>query len=277
MTNQKTRRDENFPVGSLLIPRHLRADVHAYYRFARLADDIADSSDLSPEDKKTRLFTMRSALEGNGQVSDKHANETDAALSLRAQLTHRGLSLTLASDLLEAFLWDSDNNPCRTWADLINYCQYSACPVGRFLMMLHGETSGIPESDALCSALQILNHVQDASDDWTKLQRVYVPTDWMNADGIAMHELGGSMARPELRAVLNRILDNTDTLIATAATLPRVIRHRGLAAEATICISLARRLSHRLRRTDPIKTSVSLSGLDWGLAGGRGLLRLLRP
>lgn len=277
MTSQKTRRDENFPVGSLLIPRRLRGDVHAYYRFARLADDIADSPTVSPEEKKSQLGVMQTALTGNVQDDSQYLDEQNAAQSLGINLTKRGLNLTVASDLLEAFLWDADNKPCRTWADLINYCQYSACPVGRFLMTLHGEDAGIRESDALCSALQILNHVQDASDDWTSLQRVYIPTDWMSAVGVSTHALGESKASPEMRTVLNRVLDNTDILIATATALPRLIKHRGLAAEATICVSLAQRLSRRLRQNDPIGQSVSLSGLDWSLASARGLLRLLKP
>ncbi|MBT5566828.1 MAG: squalene/phytoene synthase family protein [Rhodospirillaceae bacterium] len=277
MTSQKTKRAENFPVGSLLIPRHLRADVHAYYGFARLADDIADSPALSPDEKKSRLRAMKDALEENHRVLGEYSEEQNAAQRLGAHLTQRGLGLTLATDLLEAFLWDADNNPCRTWADLINYCQYSACPVGRFLMAIHGETAGETESDALCSALQILNHVQDASDDWAALQRVYIPKDWMSTAGVSTSGLSESRSSKELRAVLNRVLDNTDRLINTAAALPRLIQTRGLAAEATICVSLAKRLSHRLRQSDPIEESVSLSGLDWGLAGGRGLLRLLRP
>ncbi|MGB1876680.1 MAG: squalene/phytoene synthase family protein [Rhodospirillaceae bacterium] len=276
MTKQKIRRDENFPVGSLLIPRRLRATVHAYYRFARLADDIADSPDLTPETKKDRLFAMKSALARAELKDSENSEEMAAALSLGNHLTQRGLDLSLASGLLEAFLWDADNNPCRTWADLINYCQYSACPVGRFLLALHEEKNGVPESDALCCALQALNHVQDSSKDWQTLQRVYIPTDWIGGAGETIDGLGRETISPEMRTVLDRVLDNTDALIASASNLPNLIHHRGLAAEATICVALAKRLSRRLRRNNPISNTVSLTPLDWAYAVTRGLIRLLR-
>ncbi|MDG2244014.1 MAG: squalene/phytoene synthase family protein [Rhodospirillaceae bacterium] len=277
MNKQKTKRDENFLVGSPLIPRRLRATVHAYYMFARYADDIADSPDLTRETKKNRLSAMKSALAGVEPRDSNHAEDIAAARTLGTQLTERGLDLSLASDLLEAFLWDADNNPCRTWADLINYCQYSACPVGRFLLALHEEKTDTPESDTLCSALQILNHVQDASRDWQTLQRVYMPTDWIEGVGEKVDGLGRETASPELRTVYNRVLDNTDVLIASASKLPNLIRNRGLAAEATICVALAKRLSSRLRRIDPIGNTVSLTAFDWAYAATTGLARLLRP
>lgn len=79
-----------------------------------------------------------------------------------------------------------------------------------------------------------------------------------------------------MRTVLDRVLDNTDALIASASNLPNLIHHRGLAAEATICVALAKRLSRRLRRNNPISNTVSLTPLDWAYAVTRGLIRLLR-
>lgn len=276
MTNQKTRHDENFPVGSLLIPPDLRADVHAYYRYARIADDIADSPDIDATEKIARLDALDSAVRGNGGNIALSGEEQEAVENLCHRMAERSLDQRLATDLLEAFRQDAANTPCRTWAELINYCQFSACPVGRFLLSLHGEQDGLAESDALCSVLQILNHVQDASEDWLALQRVYIPSDWMNADATSTDDLNAPTISPGLRLTFNRLLENTDMLLETAAPLPSLIKRRGLAAEAAICIALARRLSHRLKREDPIARKVSLSALDWMYAAGAGFLRFIK-
>lgn len=276
MTNQKTRRDENFPVGSLLIPPDLRADVHAYYRFARIADDIADSPDIEAAQKIARLDALDNTVRGNTENTILSDQENEAAENLGHRLRQRSLASSLATDLLDAFRQDAENTPCRTWADLINYCQFSACPVGRFLLSLHGEQDGRTESDALSSALQILNHIQDASKDWLALQRVYIPSDWMSADAASTDDLNASIITPGLRLTFNRLLENTDALLETAAPLPSLIKRRGLAAEAAICIALAKRLSRRLKREDPIAKKVSLSAIDWMYATGAGLLRLIK-
>lgn len=277
MANKKTRRDENFPVGSLLISPEFRADVHAYYQFARIADDIADSVEITSTDKTTRLNALeRIVREGlPDQILSKAEN--DAALSLSARFTERNLPTNLATDLLEAFRQDAANMPCRTWADLINYCQFSACPVGRFLLALHSEEYGSAESDALSSALQILNHIQDAKDDWSSLNRIYIPSDWMKAEGVTPDDLTKSSISPGLRRTIDRLLENTETLIERAVPLPKLIKRRGLAAEAMICITLAQRLSRRLKLEDLIAKKVSLSFIDWVMAASAGLLRLVKP
>jgi len=276
MANQKTRRDENFPVGSLLIPPELRADVHAYYRYARIADDIADSPDIDAPEKIARLDALDSAVCGIGENTLLGDEEHEAAENLRLSVAKRSLAPSLATDLLEAFRQDAANTPCRTWADLINYCRFSACPVGRFLLSLHDEQEGLAESDALCSVLQILNHMQDASEDWLTLQRSYIPSDWMNANETSTDDLNAPAISSGLRLTFNRLLENTDRLLETATPLPRLIKRRGLAAEAAICIALARRLSRRLKQEDPIARKVSLSAIDWIYATGAGLLRLIK-
>jgi farnesyl-diphosphate farnesyltransferase len=277
MADQKTRRDENFPVGSLLIPLDLRADVHAYYKYARIADDIADSPDTDATEKITRLDALGAALRGNNDNLALNDEEQEAVKNLRHCMVKRSLDPSLATDLLEAFRQDATNTPCRTWADLINYCQFSACPVGRFLLSLHDEQDGRAESDALCSALQILNHIQDASEDWIALKRVYMPSDWMNADATSCNDLNAPTVSSGLRLTFDRLLENTDKLLETASPLPRLIKRRGLAIEATLCIALARRLSRRLKRQDPIARKVSLSAMDWVYAGSAGFLRLIKP
>ncbi|HSK39266.1 MAG TPA: squalene/phytoene synthase family protein, partial [Arenibaculum sp.] len=162
-TARKDASGENFPVASRLLPRHLRPHVEAYYGFVRLADDIADDPDLDTDVKLGHLDALERALmrgEGN-------AAYLAPALQLRASFALNGLPDSYARHLLQAFRRDSRNERCRTWGDLMVYCRYSAVPVGRYLLALHGEgPHATAASDALCVALQILNHLQDAHDDW---------------------------------------------------------------------------------------------------------------
>lgn len=277
MTRQKSRRDENFPVGSLLIPPHLRADVHAYYEFARAADDIADSPDIDPVEKITRLDAMEQVLTGGPTPTDMISADHEVAATLALRFQANGLPMNVATDLLVAFRIDAKNETCRSWADLIDYCRFSACPVGRFLLALHGEESGHIESDALCTALQLLNHVQDAKEDWLNLKRIYIPTDWIDKAGISAQALAEKDTNPALKGLVNRMIENTDEVIQRARPLTQQLKHRSLAGEAQVCITLAQKLTRRLRQHDPIASKVKLSTFDWLTAGTRGLVRVLRP
>ena len=144
----KGRGGENFPVGSWLIRRDLRPHVHAFYRFARNADDIADNPELTPEDKLRRLDRMADILEG------APGGDSPAALAMRASLAETRTTAQHCHDLLKAFRLDAVKSRYRDWDDLMAYCRYSAAPVGRQLLDLHGEfREAWPPSDALCARL----------------------------------------------------------------------------------------------------------------------------
>lgn len=277
MARQKSRRDENFPVGSLLIAPHLRADVHAYYNFARTADDIADSSNLAAQEKTSRLNALDETLTSGSAPAAMSAADKEIAIELLSRFQSKELPMSLAADLLIAFRKDAENHTCRTWAELIDYCRFSACPVGRFLLTLHGEDAGLAESDALCTALQILNHIQDARDDWANIKRVYIPMDWLSAADLEPDALLAPTTNSALAEILQRMLRNTELIIDQAQPLPKMIRNRGLAAEADFCLTLARRLCMRLKHGDPVAARIQLSAFDWLAAGTRGLARVLRP
>ena len=129
----KGRGDENFPVGSWLIRRDLRAHVHAFYRFARAADDVADHPTLAPEVKFELMDGLEATLLGR-------TDRDPAALPLREQLADRALSPQHALDLLTAFRLDVTKRRYRNWDELMHYCRYSAMPVGRFVLEVHGES-----------------------------------------------------------------------------------------------------------------------------------------
>lgn len=262
----KTRHSENFPVGSWLIAKPLRGDVHTYYNFARLADDVADTPDLEPGQKLQVLNALETALRTGDASPDLEAEAWVVAHDLGRRLLARNLDFALASDLLIAFRRDSENRHCRTWDDLIDYCRWSACPVGRFLLALHGEIGPEDKSDSLCTALQILNHLQDIRKDQASLGRCYLPQDWRDELGIMESDLVAATATAPLRSLLDRILDRVTSLLVHARTLPAALENRRLALETRLVLNLAGRLLHRLRHNDPMSGKVKLTPLDWGIA-----------
>ncbi len=264
----KGRGDENFPVGSFLIRKDLRPHVHAFYRFARNADDIADNPDLSADDKVRRLDRMGEILDG------APGDDSPAATAMRRSLAETRVTAQHCHDVLRAFRLDATKLRYRDWDDLMEYCRYSASPVGRQLLDLHRESRDTwPPSDALCCALQVLNHLQDCAEDYRDLDRIYLPLDLMGEAGITVEALAAPAESAGLRQVIDRLLDSTDRLIVTARGLPGRVAARGLRWESATIVGLAVRLSRRLRRGDPLASRVALSKSDFAAALVTGIVR----
>jgi hydroxysqualene synthase len=253
----KDRGDENFPVASALISARLRPHVHAFYAFARNADDIADSPVLAADDKVARLDVMEDVLVG------RRAAGSPSATALRASLAETGVTERHSLDLLIAFRRDATKLRYADWDELQDYCRYSAMPVGRHVLDLHGESRETwAGSDALCTSLQVLNHLQDCRKDLMDLDRCYLPLDLLTAHGVAVEDVRGAAATPGLRRVLDALLDRCEALNADAPMLPRRTRDRRLRLETAVIVGLARRLASRLRRGDPVATRVKLAKAD---------------
>lgn len=262
--------DENFPVGSFLIAPRLRPHVAVYYDFARAIDDIADNPVLPAEEKIARLDAMDQALIGlHGQDDPAFAK----ALNLRQSLLQTGVAFAHARDLVIAFKQDAVKNRYQSWDELIDYCNHSAAPVGRYLLELHGEDdSAFEYSDALCNALQVINHLQDCSDDYRDMNRVYLPTGWLEAAGAKVEDLTAGKASPALRSVIDQCLSETKLLMKEAAKLPRHLVSRRLCLESSIIIRVAHNLIDELQRRDPTAGRVKLSRLRYGLCAIAGTL-----
>jgi squalene synthase HpnC len=264
--------DENFPVGSFLLPAHLRPHVACYYAFARAIDDIADNPDLPPQEKIDRLDGFAEAL-ATGQGGPAYAK----ALTLRASMLETGVPFRHGTDLTIAFKQDAVKGRYRDWEDLMGYCNNSASPVGRYLIDLHGEGRHCyPASDALCNALQVLNHLQDCQKDYRALDRVYLPEPWLVEAGGAVTELEGRASTPALRKVIDRCLDHTAELVRQARPLPDLFRSRRFAMEAAFIWRIADRLLIELRRRDPVAERVQLTKGQFAAAGLWGALLVLR-
>jgi squalene synthase HpnC len=264
----KGRDDENFPVGSWLIRRALRPHVHAFYRFAREADDIADNPALAAADKVRRLARMGAILDGAPGA------ESPAALAMRASLAETGVTAQHCHDVLRAFTLDATKGRYRDWDDLMGYCRYSATPVGRHVLDLHGESrDSWASSDPLCDALQVLNHLQDCAEDYRALDRVYLPEQDLAACGSGIADLTQPRASPGLRRVIDRLLDGTEALIDKARGLPAAVRSPGLRRETAVIVTLAERLARRLRAGDPLAGRVKLTRGDFAASMLLGLWR----
>jgi squalene synthase HpnC len=244
---------ENFPVGSALIRPDLRTHVHALYAFARAADDISDHPLLDAPEKVRRLDKFRVTL------TDPGNSEIPSAVGLRNSLKQCGVTPQHALDLLTAFKRDATQLRYRDWDDLIDYCTYSAAPVGRHVLALHGVgQSAWPASDALCNALQIINHVQDCADDYRELDRVYLPADIMRNHGTNASELSNAESTEGLGATLQEILDRVEPMLKLARTLPRQVPDIRLKCEVSVICVLAERLVALLRKRDPLCDDVKL-------------------
>jgi squalene synthase HpnC len=269
----KGHRDENFPVASLLIRRQHRPAILAFYEFVRTADDIADHPHLSADEKLKRLDWLEASLVGKDDAESE-------AVRLREALRRRSLSPQHAQDLLQAFRQDVVKLRYADWDDLIDYCRLSAMPVGRFVLDVHGEArSTWPANDALCAALQVINHLQDCAADYRNLDRVYVPLDALAAQRLTVEALAEAKGNPALIACLRGLAGRIALLLEQSRVLSAQVADARLAMEIAAIQTLAERLVALLRARDPLSQVVHLSKTDMlftGLNGAaRGLLRRL--
>ncbi len=265
----KDRGDENFPVGSIVIRKALRPHIHAYYAFARNADDIADSTTLSPQDKVARLDVMEDVLLG------RRTSGSPSASALRESLRTTKVSTVHATDLLIAFRRDATKKRYATIDELYNYCRYSAVPVGRYVIDLHGESHECySPSDALCISLQVLNHLQDCKKDLETLDRCYIPQSLLEHFGASVADVRRERETPQLRRVFVTLLDRVDRLNQAAMELPEIAKDRRLRVETALICGLSRRLARRLAENDPLENRVKLTRSDAILSTLRALMFL---
>ncbi len=244
----KGHKDENFPVASFLIRPELRGPILTFYRFARAADDIADHETASAETKLAQLAWMRAGLDGDG---------AEEAMALGRLHRERGIDPAHAHELLDAFVQDVTQARYADWDELIGYCRLSAMPVGRFVLDLHGEDRATwPANDALCAALQIINHLQDCKKDYRERDRVYIPLPMLEQAGLTVAALTGERAGPELREIVVTLARRTQELLRESAGFSRQIADTRLAAEVAVIQRLAEDLTEGLLTRDPLSEKV---------------------
>jgi squalene synthase HpnC len=252
----KTHRDENFPVASWIIhPRH-RALILAFYNFVRTADDIADHATLGAPEKLTYLDLLEAELLGRGDTQPE-------AVNLRRALAARSMPPRHALDVLIAFRMDVTKLRYENWDEVIHYCRYSAMPVGRFMLDVHGEsTSTWPASDALCAGLQINNHLQDCGKDFRDLNRVYLPRDALAAAGASVEALGLERSSAPLLQCLHALAVRTEALLDEGKSLSAEVKDVRLGIEVSVIQTFADKIVGLLKVRDPLSQRVHLGPVE---------------
>ena len=252
----KTHRDENFPVASWIIhPRH-RALILAFYNFVRTADDIADHASLGERQKLDFLDLLEAELLGQGDSQPE-------AVNLRRALAERSMPPRHALDVLIAFRMDVTKLRYENWDELMHYCRYSAMPVGRFMLDVHGEsTSTWAASDALCAGLQINNHLQDCGSDYKNLNRVYLPRDALTLAGASVEALGHGRASPELLRCLHSLAARTQALLEESKSLSAEVKDFRLGLEISVIQAFADKIVRLLKVRDPLSERVHLGPIE---------------
>ncbi|MGI9481225.1 MAG: squalene synthase HpnC [Hyphomicrobiales bacterium] len=262
--------DENFPVGSFLLPRKLRPHIAKFYAFARAIDDIADNPELEPEDKIHRLNAMDVVVQGTPPAGPG----LETAVAMHESLQETGTTSQHCSDLVDAFRQDAVKNRYEDWDGVIEYCLRSASPVGRYLLDIHGESKeNYVYADALCNALQVINHVQDCGDDYREMDRVYLPEPWLVEKGATVKDLAGSSACPGVRAVIDRCLEGTRDLLEVAGQLPAHLNSRSLSMESAVILKIANKLVDELSKRDPLAERVVLTKPQYASCAIRGIAK----
>jgi squalene synthase HpnC len=261
----KTHRDENFPVASWIIHRRHRALIFAFYNFVRTADDIADHATLGASEKLAYLDLLEAELLGSGDTQPE-------AVNLRRALAERAMPPRHALDVLIAFRMDVTKLRYENWDEVIHYCRYSAMPVGRFMLDVHGEsTSTWAASDALCAGLQINNHLQDCGKDYRDLNRVYLPRDALAAAGASVEQLGGDRSPPPLLQCLHSLAARTEALLDESKSLAAEVRDLRLGLEISVIQSFAGKIVRMLKVRDPLSQRVHLGPAELLAHSVRGM------
>lgn len=215
---------ENFPVASLLLPRRLRQAVEVIYHFARSADDIADEGNASAEERLKALDTYRSEL---NLIANHIQPETPLFRSLSVVIARHNLPMQPFHDLLDAFSQDVVKTRYANFGEVMDYCKKSANPVGRLMLALYGENDprSLAYADAICSALQIINFLQDIAIDYDK-QRIYMPLDELAKHHISEAQIANHDTRGAWQAFMLMQIERTRKLLQAGAPLGNVLKGR---------------------------------------------------
>lgn len=259
---------ENFPVASKWLPDAWRQAILDFYSYVRGLDEISDHPTLPREEKRQKLRVIRLGIQERNPDMVPHW-----AHPYLQMLFEKRLSAEYGDALWQAFWQDTEKDRYRSFADLLAYCRLSAAPVGRAVLAIANEPKpDLRGADALCIALQLLNHLQDARSDYEQRERIYLPLDWMEAEGLGEGVLGKHQTGPKLRRVFDQMLDETDKLLLTAKRLPKSIQQWRLRYEVRVILALAIALSRKLRDADPMSRRIALSRSEKKMAALRGLL-----
>lgn len=209
---------ENFPVALRLVPRRPRAHLARVYGFARFVDDVGDDA---PGDR-SRLLDF---VEDDVRALWSGTPVLAPVLALRPLVDETGVSAQPFLDLIEANRVDQRVGRYETFADLLDYCRLSAAPVGQLVLRIADAATdaNVADSDAVCAALQVLEHCQDVGED-VQMGRIYLPAADLRAAGVTDAELTATTTSPRLRSVVGLQVDRSLELLRAGPRLVRRLR-----------------------------------------------------
>ncbi|WP_332875774.1 squalene synthase HpnC [Massilia sp. S19_KUP03_FR1] len=253
---------ENFPVASILLPRRLAPAVEAIYAFARSADDIADEGDATPAERLAALAAYDAGLDAIGAGALAPSPLFDRLGQIVRQFD---LPLQPMRDLLSAFRQDIVTTRYADYPALLDYCARSANPVGVLMLSLYGaaDARNVRDSDAICSALQLINFWQDVAIDWKK-QRIYIPQDDMARFGVREEDIAASAAGQPFQALMQFEVARARALMLSGAPLAKRLPGR-IGWELRMMVQGGLRILERLDRVgyDVFGQRPKLGKRDW--------------
>ncbi len=266
----KSYSDENFPVASFLMTKKIRSIVRVFYFFARMADDIADHQKLSSNQKKKILLFFDNAISKSKKTNNKILDK------MIAKFKELPSGKKYSRNLLKAFMMDASNKKYKNWNDLLYYCKFSANPVGRFVIDAVNERKNIEKiyeaSDSLCTALQIINHIQDCKKDFKELNRVYIPESFFKKYSVDKKILRKSKSIENFERLKIEIVDNVLLSLRKTKLGLREIQSWRLRKETLIILNIAKRLCNLLKIKDPLEKQIKLSRIDFIFCFFKGIM-----
>ncbi len=266
----KSYSDENFPVASFLMTKKIRSIVRVFYFFARMADDIADHQTLSSNQKKNILLFFDNAISKSKKTNNKVLDK------MIARFKELPSGKKYSRNLLKAFMMDASNKKYKNWNDLLYYCKFSANPVGRFVIDAVNERKNIEKiyeaSDSLCTALQIINHIQDCKKDFKELNRVYIPESFFKKYSLDKKILRKSKSIENFERLKIEIVDNVLVSLRKTKLGLREIQSWRLRKETLIILNIAKRLCNLLKIKDPLEKQIKLSRIDFIFCFFKGIM-----
>ncbi len=252
---------ENFPVASRFVPGKFRYPIAVIYAFARTADDFADEGNLDPVTRLQKLDDYRDRLL---RLDTDHGGENPIFIALDDVITKHDLPLTLFLDLLTAFSMDVNKQRYSEFPEILDYCRYSANPVGHLLLHLYDKATeqNLKYSDEICTALQLINFLQDIQQDLRESNRIYLPQDEMSHYEISEQDILDQGNKETMKQLIDHQLVRIMDMLQKGMPLGRVLPGR-IGFELRMTIAGATCIVEKLmRNTDPYARP-RLAKLDW--------------
>jgi squalene synthase HpnC len=268
---------ESFPAASILLPKPLRAPVAVIYHVVRTADDIVDEGNFSAAERHVRLTDIRAGLDAvaNGHPAPVHPT---LFAKLASTVSTHGLPLGPFSDLLSAFEQDIDTTRYADWPSLMDYCRRSANPLGRLMMHLFDASTpeNLADSDDICTALQLINFLQDVGAD-ARRGRIYLPLCDLDRFGVTEQHMDRRICDDAFRALMRDEVNRVHTMMVGGAALALRMPGR-VGLELCSVVHGGLRVLEKIEQADydVFRKRPALAGLDWLVIGVRSLAMWLR-